>query len=49
MVRSVVELDYMIDVAGYTSTILYSHRVLIANFVADWYYKKEDTLDQCSS
>ena len=48
MVRSVVELDCMIGVAGYTSTALYSRRVAVASFVADRCCKMEDTLDPCS-
>ena len=48
MVRSVVELDCMIDVAGYTSTILHLRRVVVASFVADRCYM-EDTSDPCSS
>ena len=35
MVRSVVELDCMMVVTGYTSTFLYSRRVAAANFVAN--------------
>ena len=49
MVRSVVELDCMIVVAGYTSTVLYFHRAAVASFVADRCCKMEDTLDLCSS
>ena len=49
MVRSVVELDCIIVVAGYTSTVLYSRRIAVANFVADRHYKMKDTLDLCSS
>ena len=49
MMRSVVELDCRIVVAGYTSTILYSHRVAVASFVAGLCCKMEDTLDPCSS
>ena len=48
MVRSVVELDCTIAVAGYTSTVLHSCRVVVASFVADWCYI-EDTSDPCSS
>ena len=39
----------MVAVAGYTSTVLYSRRAAVANFVADWHCKMEDTLDRCSS
>ena len=39
----------MIVVTGYTSTIMYSHRFAVVNFVADWSCKMEDTLDRCSS
>ena len=49
MMRSVVELDCMIVVAGYMSTVLYSRRAAVANFVADRHCKMEDTLDMCSS
>ena len=49
MVRSVVELDCMIVVAGYTSTVLHSCRIAVASFVADRHYKMEDTLEPCSS
>ena len=49
MVRSVVELDCMIAVAEYTSTVLHSRRVVVASFVIDRCCKMEDTLDQCSS
>ena len=48
MVRSIVELDYTIAMAGYTSTVLHSRRVAVASFVADRCYK-EDTSDLCSS
>ena len=48
MVRSVVELDCMIVVAGCMLTVLHLHRVTIASFVADWCYM-EDTSDPCSS
>ena len=47
MVRSVVGLDCMIAVAGYTSTILHSRRVAVASFVTDRCYMK-DTSDLCS-
>ena len=50
MVRSVVELDCMIAVAGHTLTVLYLRTV--ANFIADRCCKMEDmedTLDPCSS
>ena len=49
MVRSIIELDCMIAVAGYTLTVLYSQRVAVANFVADRCCKMEDTLDPYSS
>ena len=39
----------MIAVAGYTSTVLYSHRAMFASFVADRCCKMEDALDPCSS
>ena len=39
----------MMTMMGYTSTILYSRRVGVANFVADRRCKMEDTLDPCSS
>ena len=42
MVRSVVGLDCMTAVAGYTSTVLHSRRVAAASFVADRCYM-EDT------
>ena len=45
MVRSVVELDIMIAMARYMSTVSYSRRAAVANFVADQRYKMEDTLD----
>ena len=48
MVRSVLGLDCMIAVAGYTSTVLQLHRVAVASFVADRCYM-EDTSDPCSS
>ena len=48
MVRSVVELDCMIVVAEYTSTILNLRWVADASFVADRCYM-EDTSDPCSS
>ena len=48
MVRSVVELDCMIAVAGYTSTILHSRRAAVASFVADRCCKIEDKSDPCS-
>ena len=48
MVQSVVELDSMMTMIGYTSTVLYSRRVAVANFVADRSCKMEDTLDVCS-
>ena len=48
MVRSVVELDCTIAVAGYTSTLLHSCRVVFASFVPDRCYM-EDTSDPCSS
>ena len=48
MVRSVVELDCTIIVAGYTSAVLHSRRVAIASFVTDQCYM-EDTSDPCSS
>ena len=44
MVQSVLELDCMISVAGYTLTVLHSRRAA----VADQHYKMEDTLDWCS-
>ena len=37
----------MIVVVGYTSTVLYSRRAAIANFVADRRCKMEDTLNPC--
>ena len=43
MVRSVVELDCMIVVVGYTSTVLHSCRAAVGNFVADRCCKMEDT------
>ena len=46
--RSVVELDFMIVVAGYTSSVLHSRRVVVASFVADLCYM-EDTSNPCSS
>ena len=46
--RSVVKLDCMIFVAGYTSTVLHLRRVAFASFVADRSYM-EDTSDLCSS
>ena len=49
MVRSVVELDCMMAVTGYTSTVLCSRRVAVVNFVADQSCKIEDMLDRCSS
>ena len=49
MMRSVVELDCMIVVAGYTSTVVYSRRVAAVNFFADRCCTMEDTPDQCSS
>ena len=49
MVRSVVKLDCMIAVAGYTLTVLYSHRVSIASFVVDQCYMMEDTSNPCFS
>ena len=48
MVRLVVELDCTIAVAGYTSTVLHSRRVVVAIFVAERCYM-EDTSDLCSS
>ena len=48
MARSVVELGCTIVVAGYTSTVLHSRRVVVARFVADRCYM-EDTSDPCSS
>ena len=48
MVRSVVELGCMIDVAGYTSTVLHSRTVAVVSFVANRCYM-EDTSDPCSS
>ena len=39
----------MMVVTGYTSTILYSRRVVVVNFFADRCCKMEDTLDRCSS
>ena len=48
MVRSVVELDCTIAVAGYTSVVLHLRRVVAASFVADRCYM-EDTSDLCSS
>ena len=48
MVRSVVELDCTIVVAGYTSTVLHLRRVVVAIFVANRCYM-EDTSDPCSS
>ena len=48
MVQSVLELDCMIYVAGYTLTVLHSRRAAVANFFADHNYKMEDTLDLCS-
>ena len=47
MVWSVIELDCMIVVVDYTSTVLYLRRV--TNFFADRHCKMEDTLDRCSS
>ena len=35
MVRSVMELDCTIAVAGYTSIVLHLRRVVVASFVAD--------------
>ena len=49
MVRSVLELDCMMVVTRYMSTILYWRKVVGANFVADQNHKMEDTLDLCSS
>ena len=48
MVRSVVELDYTIAMAGHTSTILHLRMVVVASFVANRCYM-EDTSDVCSS
>ena len=48
MVQSVVGLDCMIVVVGYTSTVLHSRRVDVASFVVDRCYM-EDTSDPCSS
>ena len=48
MVRSVVGLDCMIAVVGYTSTVLHLFRVVVASFVAYRCYM-EDTSDRCSS
>ena len=48
MVRSVIELDCMIAVVGYTSTVLHLRRVAVASFVADRCYM-EDTSHPCSS
>ena len=39
----------MIAVAGYTSTVLHSHRTMVASFVANRCCKMEDTFDLCSS
>ena len=49
MVQSAMELDCMIARGEYKSIVLYSRRVVIANFVADRHYKMEDTIDRCSS
>ena len=49
MVQSVVELDCMMVVTRYTSIALYSRRVVVANFIAEWSCEMEDTLDPCSS
>ena len=49
MVRSDVELDCTIVVAGYTSTVLHSRRVAVGSFVANRCCKMEDTSDPCSS
>ena len=38
----------MIAVAGYTSTVSYSRRVMVANFFANRRCKMDDTLDPCS-
>ena len=48
MVRSIVELDCTIVVAGYMSTVLHLRRADVASFVADRCYM-EDTSDPCSS
>ena len=48
IVQSVLGLDCMIVVVGYTSTVLHLCRVAVASFVADWCYM-EDTSDPCSS
>ena len=48
MVRSAVELDCTIAVAGYTSTFLHLRRVAVASYVVDRCYM-EDTSDLCSS
>ena len=48
MVRSVVELDCTIVVAGYMSAVLHLRRVAVTSFVADRCYM-EDTSDPCSS
>ena len=49
MVHLVVELDCMMAVTGYISIVLYSRRVAVANFVAEWSCKMEDMLDRYSS
>ena len=49
MVPSVVELDCMMAAMGYTSTVLYSRRVAVANFVTNWSFKMKAMFDQCSS
>ena len=49
MVRSIMELDCMMAVTGYISTILCSRRVAVVNFVSDRSCKMEDMLDRYSS
>ena len=39
----------MMALTEYMSTVLYSCRVAVVNFVADMSCKMEDTLDRCSS
>ena len=49
MVRSVVELDCMIAMEGYTLTVLHLLRTVVASFVVDRCCKMEDMPDLCSS
>ena len=49
MVRLIMELECMVVVTGYTSTVLYLRRVAVMNFVTDRSCKMENTVDRCSS